>query len=127
MATTTPPKVLEAAGRKFWRDVTAKYTLRADELRTLESACRQLDLLALVTEEWDNSGRPLTSTGSMGQLVEHPNLATMDRAQKSFEMFMKRLALPDQDEGAGEGPIGVPNQHRRAAQTKWAAAHGKIA
>lgn len=124
---TTAPKVLEVTGRKFWRDVTGKYTLRADELRLLENACRQLDILALVTKKWDDAGRPLTSTGSMGQLVEHPNLATMDRAQKSYLMFVKQLALPDEADEGDEKPAGGPNQHRSAAQSKWAAAHGKSA
>lgn len=117
----TTPKVLQAAGRKFWRDITGTYELRDDELRTLESACRALDMVSLVTEKWVAAGRPLTSTGSMGQLVEHPNLASMDRAQKSFELYVKRLALPDPETGA------KPNQQRDAANSRWAQAHGRSA
>lgn len=117
------PKVLEAAGRRFWRDVTGTYELRADELRTLESACRSLDMVAAVTAEWDNLGRPYMTTGSMGQDVEHPMIGTMDKAQKAFELYVKRLALPD--DAAPAGP--KPNQARAAANTKWAASHGKSA
>lgn len=120
---TTPPRVLEATGRKFWRDVTSVYQLRTDELRTLESACRALDLIAQVTTEWETLGRPFTSTGSMGQLVEHPLLGTMDKAQKAYELYVKRLALPDADANAGS----KPNQQRGAAQTRWADAHGRSA
>jgi hypothetical protein len=123
MATTTPPRILKTAGRKFWRDVTAKWDLRADELRTLESACRSLDMVDLVTKEWTDNGSPLTSHGSMGQLVEHPNIASIDKAQKAFELYVKRLALPDEGTGAAE----APNQQRDAAQTRWAAAHGRSA
>lgn len=119
----TAPKVLNALGKKFWREVTDKYTLRVDELRTLESACRALDMVDLVTQKWVSAGRPLTSTGSMGQLVEHPMLGSIDRAQKAFELYMKRLALPDEAADAGE----KPNQQRQAAQTRWAAAHGRSA
>lgn len=117
------PRVLEAAGKRFWREVTSKYELRADELRTLESACRSLDMVAAVTDEWDRLGRPYMTTGSMGQDVEHPMIGTMDKAQKAFELYVKRLALPDEPEGAGV----KPNQARAAANTKWAAAHGKSA
>lgn len=120
---TTPPRVLEAAGRKFWREVTGTYQLRTDELRTLESACRALDLIAQVTAEWEQLGRPFTSTGSMGQLVEHPLLGTMDKAQKAYELYVKRLALPDVVDDAAN----KPNQQREAAQTRWGAAHGRIA
>jgi hypothetical protein len=119
----TAPKVLNTSGKKFWREVTDKYTLRVDELRTLESACRALDMVDLVTKDWTDAGQPLTSTGSMGQLVEHPMLGSIDRAQKAFELYMKRLALPDEAAGAGE----KPNQQRQAAQTRWAAAHGRSA
>lgn len=120
---TTPPRILKTAGRKFWREVTDKYDLRTDELRTLESACRSLDMVDLVTKQWTENGSPLTSTGSMGQLVEHPNIASIDKAQKAFELYVKRLALPDAKAGAGE----KPNQQRDAAQSRWAAAHGRSA
>lgn len=117
------PKVLEATGKKFWREVTGKYQLRSDELRTLESACRALDLVAIVTAEWETLGRPFTSTGSMGQLVEHPLIGTMDKAQKAFELYVKRLNLPDEGTAAAD----KPNQQRDAANTRWAAAHGRSA
>lgn len=120
---TTAPRILKTSGRKFWRDVTSKYELRADELRTLESACRALDMVDLVTKEWTDIGSPLTSTGSMGQLVEHPNIASIDKAQKAFELYVKRLDLPDGAESAGE----KPNQQREAAQSRWQAAHGRSA
>lgn len=127
MATVMAPKVLDATGKKFWREVTSKYDLRSDELRTLESACRQLDMVADVTGEWDSLGRPYTTTGSMGQLVEHPLLGTIDRAQKAFELYVKRLALPDEPAGAGAAGGAKANQQREAAQSRWAAAHGKSA
>lgn len=121
MATTTPPRVLKTAGRKFWRDINSQYDLRADELRTLESACRALDMVDTLTKRWIDAGMPTMSTGSMGQQVEHPLLGSMDKFQKSFELYMKRLALPDAVGGE------KPNQQREAANTRWASAHGRSA
>jgi hypothetical protein len=123
MTVIETPKVLGPAGRKFWREVTRKYELRVDELRTLESACVALDLVAELDKEWTEDGRPKTSTGSMGQKVPHPLFTMILAARTKYEDFVKRLALPDDE--AGEGEAGKPNQHRSAAQTKWAAAHGR--
>lgn len=115
------PAGLADAGEAFWSEISGKYALRADELRTLESACRALDMVADVRAAWEDEGRPYLTKGSMGQDVEHPMIGTMDKLQKSFEVFVKRLALPDDD--AGE----QVSQQRAAAQSRWASAHGASA
>lgn len=115
------PRTLKTAGKKLWRDVTGKYQLRVDELRTLESACRAQDLVVEIERDWNDIGRPKMSTGSMGQQVEHPMFAMLIKAQNAFEAYAKRLNLPDADD------VSKPNQQREAAQTRWAAAHGRSA
>lgn len=108
------PSTLSTAGKALWSEVTSKYTLRADELRTLEDACAASDMLAEFTKAWSDLGRPYMSKGSMGQEVEHPLIGSIDKQRKARQAFLKLLRLPD--EPGGERP----NQQREAAQSRWA-------
>ena len=119
MAKIPAPVTLDEAGSALWDDVTSKYALRADELRTLEDACTATDMIALFTEQWREQNRPLTSRGSMGQEVEHPLIGSIDKQRKARQMFLKQLHLPD--DSAGE----IPNQAREAATASWAPAAGR--
>lgn len=119
MANPKPPTTLSAAGKSLWNDVVGKYELRPDERRTLEDACSASDMLAELTQAWSDLGRPYISTGSMGQEVEHPLIGSIDKQRKARQTFIRQLKLPD-DPAAGR-----PNQQRAAAQSRWAAAHGK--
>lgn len=119
MAKSKPPKHLSDPGKKLWEDVTGKYELRADELRTLEDACAATDMIEALWIIWAADGYPAVAKGSMGQLVEHPLIGSIDKQRKARQAFLRQLKLPDE-------PSGVkPNQQRDAAQSRWAAAHGK--
>jgi len=113
-----PPATLQDAGQTLWREVVEQYDLRSDELRTLEDACAASDMLAEFTAGWIEMGRPYMSKGSMGQEVEHPLIGSIDKQRKARQAFLRQLKLPDD---GGE----KPNQQRDAANTRWAAAHGK--
>lgn len=116
-----PPTGLAAQGKSLWTDITSKYTLRPDELRTLEDACAASDMLAVFEKAWRDAGRPYISCGSMGQEVEHPLIGSIDKQRKARQGFIRQLKLPDD-------PGGVrPNQQRDAANSRWAAAHGASA
>lgn len=115
------PESLDDAGRALWETITGKYELRADELVTLEDVCAATDLIAMLDREWRMAGRPVTSTGSMGQEVEHPLIGSIDKQRKMRNLLWRQLKLPDA-EGAER-----PNQQRQAAQSRWAAAHGRSA
>lgn len=115
------PRGLGNEGGKFWRNVTSKYTLRVDELVTLEAACRTLDLIKTLEADWIEDGKPTMTTGSQGQNVIDPRVAEMKAQRLAFEAFAKRLALPD-DVAPGSGV--KPNQQRAAGQSRWTAAHG---
>lgn len=122
MESKTPaPDSLNDAGRKLWSDITGKYVLRADELVTLEDVCAATDLIASLQREWIDLGRPSMTRGSMGQEVEHPLIGSIDKQRKMRNALWRQLKLPD-DAGAER-----PNQQRQAAQSRWAAAHGKSA
>lgn len=122
MSKPQPPATLSDAGTALWVEVTAKYDLRADELRTLEDACAASDMLAEFTRAWVEMGRPYMTKGSMGQDVEHPLIGSIDKQRKARQAFLRQLKLPDDAASGAE-----VNQHRSAAQSKWAAAHGSSA
>ena len=119
MSNPAPPASLGEAGSTFWLDVVGAYDLRADELRTLEDACAATDMLAEFQRAWADLGRPYMSKGSMGQEVEHPLIGSIDKQRKARQAFLRQLKLPD------DGGAERPNQQRDAANTRWAAAHGK--
>lgn len=114
MAESTAPKSLDTAGKALWRDVTAKYDLRVDELAVLEQACRTADKIAILDKEWNALGKPFLTSGSMGQDVIHPLIGETRAQQSALARLLGQLKLPD-DVG-GEGA----NQHRSAAQSRWA-------
>lgn len=111
------PAGLGEAGSAFWSSVRAKYEMRDDELQILESACRGLDRIAEM--ELARAGR-VTAFGSTGQLIVHPLVPEIRATEAQVASLLARLKLPD-EEGAGE----VVNQNRSAANSRWAAAHGK--
>ena len=108
------PSGMGAAGARLWRDVTGKYELRADELVTLEAACRASDRIVAMESERDGA---VTATGSMGQVVVHPLVAEIRAHEAQVTSLLAKLKLPD-DSGV------QVSQQRAAAQSRWAAAHG---
>jgi len=107
------PVGLGKAGKAQWSAIAGHYKLRPDEFTVLEDVCRTADMITLLTEAWTDADSPMTTKGSMGQLVIHPLIAEMDKRRKSRAAFLKQLALPDGDAAP------VANQHRDAANTKW--------
>jgi hypothetical protein len=115
----TKPKVptgLNAAGKALWSQISGKYELRADELATLESACRASDRVVAMEEA--RAGEIMT-VGSMGQAVVHPLIAEVRAHEAQIASLLAKLKLPDE---AGESSS---NQQRSAAQSRWAASYGK--
>jgi hypothetical protein len=110
-----PPVALAAPGKTLWCEVVEKYDLRADELVALEFACSARDMESEFRKAWTDLGRPYMSRGSMGQEVEHPLIGSIDKQRKTRNALWRQLKLPDAEDGAGES-----NQHRAAAQSKWA-------
>lgn len=111
------PKGLKSRGRRFWKQVVSTYKLRLDELVLLEFACKTMDLLADL--EAAMADQPLTTKGSMGQEREHPLLSEARQQRIYLNRTLAQLSLPDEGEEASRA-----NQHRAAAQSRWAAAHG---
>lgn len=122
MSKPTPPDGLDLAGQQLWKRIVDKYDLRPDELVTLEDICAATDLIQTLESEWRTNGKPIITKGSMGQEVEHPIIGSIDKQRKARNALWRQLKLPD--DPAGES-VAEPNQHRSAANSKWAQAHGK--
>lgn len=112
------PAGLNDAGEALWSKVTGKYTLRADELVTLESACHAADRIVLMRDELGSS---VTTTGSMGQTVVHPLIPEIRAHEAQISTLLAKLKLPDEQGGE------QVSQQRQAAQSRWASAHGATA
>jgi hypothetical protein len=113
MSNAPTPKLLQAAGRKLFRAVADKYTLRPDELRVLEDACREADLIDQIAAGL--VGEPLYMTGSMGQKVANPLFAEVRQHRATFASLMRQLALPDETSEESARSTGA----RKAANARW--------
>lgn len=113
------PDGLAKAGSALWVAVVSKYTLRVDELAVLEAACKTADKVAMLEDAWVELGRPYMTRGSMGQDVIHPLIGEQRTQNAALAALLGKLKLPD------DGAVGLPNQQRDAAQSRWAAEHGK--
>lgn len=114
------PGGLAEPGRRLWSSIVGVYDLRPDELATLEDACRLTDMIDALDRAWAEDGRPLTTHGSMGQLVTHPMISEIRTHRMARNALWRQLKLPDDPGGEA-----VPNQHRSAANSRWASAYGK--
>lgn len=109
--TTPNPAGLGSNARILWAATTEKFELRSDELRVLEDACREVDLIDRMEAEIAGSG--LMITGSMGQDRIHPLVSEIRQHRAVLAGLLRALKLPD--DGAG-----VMNQQRSAGQASWA-------
>lgn len=113
------PRGLENKGKRIWKDVTANYELRTDELDILEDICRESDLIDRL--EKDLEGAELMVRGSQGQDVANPLVSEIRQHRATKKALWASLKLPDDS-----NVISIAgNQQREAAQSRWAAAHGK--
>lgn len=113
---TTTPQHLRESGSQLWEAVTAKYALRADELRVLEDACSEADIIDMLRMLIDGD---LMTTGSKGQMILIPAVSEIRQHRAVLASLMRQLKLPedgDEDKAAGERSAKA----REAAQSRWA-------
>lgn len=114
----TKPRGLKASGGKLWRLISdpAKYELRPDELRILEDACREADLIDEIERQLE--GEPFMVTGSQGQDVIHPLIPELRQHRATLTSMLLKLKLPDEP---AEAPVANPRSvgARNAANTRW--------
>lgn len=121
MAIPKAPAGLSAKARRIWRDILADHELRTDELRILEDACREVDLIermeaALV--KVDDAGElenPLVVKGSMGQPASSPLVQEIRQHRNTLKSLFAALNLPDEDHPSSTRSSAA----RDAAMARW--------
>lgn len=118
MNAATAPAGLETAGQALWDSITTGYQFRPDELSVLEDACRTADIIASMEAAWSEDGRPMTTRGSMGQLVAHPLISELRQYRTARAALLRQLKLPDEGSTDLGGALSAKN--RSAANARWA-------
>lgn len=104
-----------AGSASLWEHVTSTYDLRADELRVLEDACREVDLIEAMQVELDAADSFLAK-GSQGQPVAHPLVQELRQHRATLKSLLGSLKLPDED---GRAASSRSEQARNAARARW--------
>jgi hypothetical protein len=110
---TTAPTGLGSAGKALWRGIAGVYDLRADELRVLEDAASEADLVELLKVGMVDA--PLTVKGSQGQEVINPLVSELRQHRATLSALLRQLKLPDE----GQSEATISNQARAAANARW--------
>lgn len=109
------PPNLGLAGRQLWTGIASKYELRADELRLLEDAASEADLIEALNEGL--VGLPLMMKGSTGQDIVNPIYGELRQHRMALKGILGSLKLPDEN---GEAATGARSAAARtAANARW--------
>lgn len=111
-----PRGLARGPGASLWRAVVGQYSLRADELVVLDSACRQVELVAKLEREL--TGSKLIVAGSKGQDVPHPLLGELRASRALVASLLRQLGLPDEP-GAERPAENNSSKAQRAARARW--------
>lgn len=114
MASKVAPQGLGDAGQSLWADITSAYDLRPDELRILESACFEMDLIARMQVE--SVTGDLIVRGSQGQPVANPLVQELRQHRSTLRGLLGQLKLPDED---GRAASARSEQARNAVNARW--------
>lgn len=117
------PSGLSKRSAARWREITERWVLRPDELRVLEDACREMDIIDALEEALETM--PLLIEGSMGQKVINPAVQEVRQHRAILTSLWKTLKLPDEDgereQAAAESRSAAA---RHAAKSRWEVHHG---
>ena len=109
------PANLGLAGTRLWREIAHFYLLRPDEVRILEDAAREADLIDDLGSAL--AGAPRLIKGSQGQMVINPMISEVRQHRSVLASLLKQLKIPDVDRAAGQDTRST--QARAAAQSRW--------
>jgi hypothetical protein len=107
------PEGIGAAGKKLWTDITAKWALRPDELRVLQDAAFEADLIETLNSSTSGEGFELVVKGSQGQPVINPLISELRQHRSTLAGLLRQLKLPDENAPA------AGSQQREAANARW--------
>ncbi|MFH8768272.1 hypothetical protein [Streptomyces sp. NPDC017958] len=111
-----PPSGLGAQAAQLWQDIVEAQELRSDELRVLEDACREVDLIERMHIELQTA--PLVVKGSMGQDVANPLVQELRQHRGLVARLLGSLKLRDEETEERDAQARQ-DQGRRAALTRW--------
>lgn len=111
------PAKLGAKARRVWEELTADYEFRADELRVLEDACREIDLIERLEREQRDA--PLVVEGSQGQPVASPLVQELRQHRAVLSRLFAALKLPDEVPGESLGVSPQSSAGRALASVRW--------
>ncbi|WNI15226.1 hypothetical protein [Actinacidiphila sp. ITFR-21] len=117
MADGQAPDGLEQRGSELWEAIASGFELRQDELRVLEDACREADLIERLHQA--HLSAPLVVTGSMGQPVASPLVQELRAHRALLARLLGTLKLPDDDERQASDGQRRTVQARKAAMVRW--------
>lgn len=109
-----PPEGLGDKALVVWTEIAGNYDLRIDELRVLEDACREIDLIERLEGELLHAD--LIVTGSMGQPVASPLVQELRQHRGVLARLLGWLKLPD-EEAPAKGAASA--SARQAAMARW--------
>lgn len=112
------PQKLGPKARRIWRAITTTYQLRADELRVLEDACREVDLIERLEDALRDAA--LVVHGSQGQPVANPLVQELRQHRGVLSRLLITLKLPDSEDGRAAAAAGERSSSaRNAANARW--------
>jgi len=114
---TKPPSKLSGKARKLWTETTTAFNLREDELRVLEDACREGDLVDRLEAEVAKSG--LMVEGSQGQPVASPLITEIRQHRTVVARLLQSLKLPEDAESAEAERVKRSATMRDVANARW--------
>lgn len=117
MEAVEAPQGLGERGARMWVDVSEAFELRVDELRVLEDACREIDLIDRM--HCEQQDMPLTAKGSMGQVVAAPLLQELRAHRALLARLLGALRLPDDEEAQQYEGRERSAKARTAALARW--------
>jgi len=98
--------------------VVKDYDLRADELATLEHACKTADLIDRLQAVLDEAPL-LTVPGSRGQVTSHPLLGEVRAHRDLLARLFRQLHLPAEPVQAAREAGERSTKAREAALARW--------
>jgi hypothetical protein len=111
-----PPAGLGERGRQLWEEIAEAHGLRVDELRILEDACHEADLIERMHIELQTA--PLVVKGSMGQDVASPLVQELRQHRGLLARLLGSLKLRDEEQDERDAQARQ-DQGRKAALSRW--------
>lgn len=125
MSTPRPPKGLDPTARAAWHRAAAVLRALGEDpelsVEPLAALARALGDVARLRAQWRKAGSPGTTAGSAGQLIAHPLVVEIEKAERWAHELGESLGLDPQARrklarrvGAGR-PAGAASAPDRVA------------